>query len=79
MSLLQILDEMCASRSDFEAYLGQQYNYAFLTSNQLYQGVATYTTNIFNYYFPDPGQSGITPEQWAEADYNCANLPPYLS
>lgn len=76
---MQVLSEMCASRSEFESFLEQRYSLTSMTSEDLRQGVALFTTNLFNYYFPDPGQEGLTPEEWAAADYSCLNVPPFTA
>ena len=74
----RILSEFCADRNDFEDYLDSTYGLALVTANNLHQAVAVYTTAQLNYYFPDPGQQGLTPQDWADADYNCLNVPPFF-
>jgi len=73
----RILSEFCANRIDFENYLEGRYGLSGMTANQLYQGVAIYTNDVLNYYFPDPGRPGLTPDDWAEAGYDCVNVPDF--
>lgn len=74
----RVLTDLCLDRADFELYLSVNFmpNGDGLTSNELISGVSMYTTDALNYYFPDAGETGVTPEEWAEALYDCSNLPP---
>lgn len=74
----RILSEFCVDRVDFENYLERRYGLLDMTTNQWYQGVAIYTNDVLNYYFPDPGRPGLTPNDWAEADYDCVNVPDFV-
>jgi len=73
----RVLTDLCLDRSDFELYLSVNFmpNGDGLTSNELISGVSMYTSGALNYYFPDANEAGVTPEEWAEAFYACANLP----
>jgi outer membrane murein-binding lipoprotein Lpp len=73
----RVLQEFCANREDFEAYLDSTYGLESMSVDNLRQGVAVYTTAITNYFFPNPGQSGLTIQEWADADYNCFNVPKF--
>jgi len=70
----EILSEICIDTDDFETYLNARYSLDSMTVNQLYQGVAVYVLAVMNYYFPDDEEPGLTPEDWARADYRCANV-----
>ena len=73
----RVLSELCLSRSDFEGYLKAEYiQGGLLTTNQLMKGVAAYTSNAIDYYFPDDNDTGLTSLDWSEAGYKCENLPP---
>ena len=72
----QVLNDFCANRDDFEEFLTARYGLGDMSSHELFQGVLLYTDEILKYYFPpvDDG-SGLTPEEWADAEYDCQNLP----
>lgn len=70
----EILSEICIDTDDFEAFLNTRYSLGSLTVNQLYQGVAVYVLAVMNYYFPDDGEPGLTPDDWAQAEYRCSNV-----
>lgn len=73
-----ILNEFCADRIDFENYLEQRYGLDAMSANNLFQGVAIYTADMLDYYFPDdPQRPGLSPDDWADAAYDCENVPPY--
>jgi hypothetical protein len=74
----RVLTNLCLDRADFELYLSINFmpNGDGLTSSELISGVSMYSSDALNHYFPDSGEAGVTPEEWAEAAYDCANLPP---
>jgi ABC-type multidrug transport system fused ATPase/permease subunit len=69
----RILSELCLEKSDFEDYVSVRYPDG-LTSFRLVQGVGNYTSAALDYYFPESGEVGITPEEWNAASYSCENL-----
>jgi prefoldin subunit 5 len=73
----RILDKFCLSRDDFDEFLDSTYGLSRLTAVDLQQGVAVYTTAALQYYFPDPDEEseGLSQQDWAEADYDCWNIP----
>lgn len=73
----RVLTDLCLDRSDFELYLSVNFmpNGDGLTSSELVSGVSMYTSDALDHYFPDSGEGGVTPEEWAEASYDCSNLP----
>lgn len=73
----KILSEVCADTSDFTRFVSSKYGQETMTSNQLYQGVEIYIGALLNYYFPDSGESGLTQQDWASANYDCANVPKF--
>jgi len=76
----RILSELCIDTADFEAFLNSRYlPLDSMTTNQLYSAVAVYVIAAMNYYFPDSGEPGLTPEDWASADYSCENVIPFSS
>lgn len=74
----RVLSELCLDKSDFQQYLLQEYPDG-VTSFRLLRGVSTYTTVALDYYFPEAGETGIAPEEWADAAYDCQNLPSSFS
>jgi archaellum component FlaC len=70
----RVLSELCINTTDFTSYLDSRYGLNFLSSNQLYQGVAVYTSAAMDFYFPDGGEEGLTPEDWANAGYSCESV-----
>ena len=78
MNVLQrsVMTPLCLDRSDLESYLDQLYDLDNgMTMNQLLRGVKVYGRAAFTYYYPAPGQqTGITIEQWEEADYQCSRI-----
>ena len=73
----RVLTDLCLDRSAFELYLSVNFMPSGdgLTSNELISGMALYTSAALNYYFPDSVETGLAPEEWAEASYDCSNLP----
>ena len=80
-----VLDEMCASRSDFELFLTND-NYIGYTGSSppvnisfhnLVSGIERYSSLMMQYYFSE-GEStnnGLSKEIWTNARYNCQNIP----
>jgi cell division protein FtsB len=73
---------LCLNRSNFEDFmkvnflnaqpgLPRPYN---VSTNKLRSAVTQYTTRALNFYFPDNGEAGISPQDWAEANYTCSRL-----
>jgi hypothetical protein len=83
MSYVQnsVLTDLCLNRTDFETYLTIDFaqngvvSPVEITSNQLTEGVSNYTGDVLNYYFPTGDETGLTPQDWADASYTCVNLP----
>ena len=69
----RILSELCLDKEDFEDYVSVRYPEG-LTSFRLVQGVGNYTSAALDYYFPESGEVGVTPQEWNTASYNCENL-----
>jgi myosin heavy subunit len=69
----RVLSELCLERADFEEFLSGQYPQG-LTSFRLMQGVNNYTMAALDYYFPEVGETGVTPEEWNAASFGCQNL-----
>jgi DNA repair exonuclease SbcCD ATPase subunit len=65
----RILTDLCLSEADFTKYLEDTYP-LFLTSNRLVTAVTVYVTEASDWYFNE----GVSPEQWAEAGYQCENI-----
>lgn len=78
----RVLSKLCLSMSDFELYLENQYvkqgsdRPTEVTRDQLFSAVEFYSLEVFDHYFPDEDDvGGLTEADWAEASYNCENLP----
>jgi chromosome segregation ATPase len=76
----RVLSNLCLSPTDFDQYVEDRYpdNKSIgITTNQLRTAVERYTMAALNYYFPndDDVNSGLTDEDWAQAGYNCEQLP----
>jgi len=69
----RVLSELCLDKVEFEEYLRQEYPEG-LNSFRLMRGVDDYTTKALDYYFPEVNETGIAPEAWAEASYDCQKL-----
>jgi hypothetical protein len=70
----RVLSEMCLDRTDFEQYLFNNTIPQGLTSNRLMTVLLVYTTTALDYYFPEPGEDGLSALDWADAAYDCQNL-----
>lgn len=78
-----VLTELCLDSDDFEAYLsnfiGGEPN--TVTTNELQSGVSRYVDLAMVWYFPYEEEdatttvTGVGSGDWAEAGYNCENLP----
>lgn len=76
----RVLSEVCIERVDFEKFLkstilqsGEQLS--DLTVADLETGVSMYTTDLFDFYFPDAGTSGgLIESDWSQAQYDCSKL-----
>lgn len=74
----RVLSHLCLDPTDFEIFMDSSYSLDSLSVNQLYQGVALYTSASLRYYFPGPGmEGGLTPDDWARAGYNCESVPSF--
>jgi myosin heavy subunit len=76
----RVLSDLCLNTVDFEGFL-EEFMKLTKTSdasfNQLQQAAGQYTGLAVNYYFsPSAVTNSTTSVQWAEANYNCNNLPP---
>jgi len=82
----QVLSEVCANLTDFELFLSTDDEVGYqpsgvmpprdISSNQLLGGQMKYTAALMDYYFPNPGEDGLTLDDWIVANYTCDNLPP---
>ena len=70
----RVLSELCLNASDFESFLDSRYSLDLFSANQLYQGVALYSNAALDYYFPDPGEAGLTADVWSKSNYRCENV-----
>lgn len=70
----RVLEPLCISRTDFSSFLDERFGLDLLSSNNLFQGTEIYTTALLVYYFPDPGETGVTETDWAIAGYRCENV-----
>jgi uncharacterized small protein (DUF1192 family)/cell division protein FtsB len=71
----RILSELCLSTVDFQTFLDNRYGDGIsITTTRLIVSVHLYTMRAMNVYFPDEGEVGLTPADWASASYECANL-----
>jgi cell division protein FtsB len=81
------LEPLCLNRSNFEDFvkvnflkslpgLPRPYN---ASTNKLRSAVTQYTTRALNYYFPENGEVGISPQEWAQANYSCTKLASNLA
>eukprot|EP00980_Cylindrotheca_fusiformis_P002090 scaffold470_cov98-Cylindrotheca_fusiformis.AAC.2 len=68
----RVLDAMCLDSDDFLRYL--QKTYSPWTPNNLIQAVSVYTETALDFYFPEENEVGLTPDDWANANYECKNL-----
>jgi hypothetical protein len=66
----RILSDLCLIEADFTKYLEDAYPSENLTSNRLVTSVTVYVTAALDWYFTE----GVSPEQWAEAGYQCENV-----
>lgn len=77
---------LCLDTDNFEGFvsltfpsslngMSSPYN---VTTNQLRSAVAQYTSQALNYYFPDQGEVGISPQNWTQAGYACEGFPSSL-
>jgi hypothetical protein len=70
----RVLQELCLNDSDFNQYLQDTYP-SGLTSNRFITAITIYTTEALDWYFPETEEDGISPSEWADARYQCENLP----
>lgn len=72
----RVLGELCLSLDDFEDFLELKFDDPVYTTNHIVSGIASYAYLAFDYYFPDPGETGgLSENDWAMAGYNCQRLP----
>ena len=71
----RVLNELCLDLSDFETYLMATFPPDEVTSYRLQRAVLVYTSEALDYYFPEKDEFGLTPEDWADASFDCHNLP----
>jgi len=70
-----VLEELCLSQSDFEAFVKANSDlWPKWTSQNLIAAVAVYTTDALDWYFPEQGETGLTHADWAAASYDCQKL-----
>jgi len=83
---VMVLSPVCANLTDFELFLSTDDEVGYqpsgvmpprdISSNQLLGGQMKYTAALMDYYFPNPGEDGLTLDDWIVANYTCDNLPP---
>lgn len=69
----RVLSEICLDEADFERFLLEEYPEG-VNSFRLIRGVSIYTTKALDFFFPEANETGVTPEEWAEASYDCQKL-----
>jgi hypothetical protein len=69
----RVLSEICLDKLDFQQYLRAAFPEG-LNSFRLIRGVNDYTLSALNYYFPQANQTGVSPDDWANASYDCQKL-----
>lgn len=69
----RVLSEICLNKSDFQQYLRAEFPEG-LNSFRLMRGVNDYALSALNYYFPQANQTGVSPDDWADASYDCQKL-----
>lgn len=67
----RVLSELCLSVQDFQRYLDREYPGEIINTLQLIRAVSLFTTSALDHYFPEPGESGLTANEWSEASYKC--------
>lgn len=78
----RVLTELCIDKQDFESFLTEDVlqpgkTLVSISLLDLESAVEQYATEVFDYYFPDNGEtSGLNETEWGAADYACENLPP---
>ena len=70
----RVLSDLCLDMDDFQNFLSDRYGNEDITTNRLVTSVQRYTWSALDYYFPEDGETGLTDEDWATADYECGNL-----
>ncbi|KAG7367646.1 MCP methyltransferase/methylesterase [Nitzschia inconspicua] len=71
----RVLSKICLDKDDFTSYLNAEYAGGVITTNRLVRAVVLYWGMAFDYFFPDPGEQGVTLEDWAQSAFNCERLP----
>jgi hypothetical protein len=73
----RVLSDLCLDTTDFELFLASEYvgspQVWDASFNQLQQAVGLYTDLAVQYYFSSE-LTDVSPDAWAEAQYNCDNL-----
>lgn len=83
---LGAMDPLCLDTDNFEDFVSLNYEGAQsgasspsnVTTNQLRSAIKQYTTKALNHYFPDQGETGVSPQNWTEAGYDCKGFPSIL-
>jgi len=71
----RVLSDLCLDKSNFEDYLEGRYTgMNDMTVRRLVTSVQSYTWSAIDHYFPEKGEIGLSPEDWAAADYDCGKL-----
>eukprot|EP00980_Cylindrotheca_fusiformis_P002091 scaffold470_cov98-Cylindrotheca_fusiformis.AAC.3 len=68
----RVLEELCLDDADFERFL--QEKYSSWNAKNLFQAVSAYTETAFDWYFPNEGEDGLTPDDWSKANFDCQQL-----
>jgi ABC-type transporter Mla subunit MlaD len=70
----RVLSDLCLDKADFEKYLEDRYSIAEVTVGRLATSVQRYTWSAIDHYFPEDGETGLSAEDWATAEYDCGKL-----
>eukprot|EP00980_Cylindrotheca_fusiformis_P002444 scaffold582_cov73-Cylindrotheca_fusiformis.AAC.4 len=68
----RVMEENCLDDADFVKYF--QDKFSFWSTINLFEAVTGYTNAAFAWYFPDPGETGLTYDDWATANFDCQQL-----
>lgn len=69
-----LFSELCIDREEFESFLLQNEETMDITFRDVHIGVVLYSSELMQFYFSGSDVTGLTSQDWADAQYSCDSI-----